>query len=325
MEKKDTDMSALHELENVCCGTVSKDGAAALFRRFEAAPDGFAFSAFCDEDNKQWILQDNENPDKQYVSPFGNEVAYMLNLAIGTNPDCSFHGELDLWGFDEEKLKEYYEKNKKTLDYMKFFISIAEKMKLRDCFDVWMFYRHFAVRNDLWNLANKYAGSSIYKYALNILSNYVHKNMKHDKTLCTFGDKSYIADVYFMNDLSYLFEYDLFKILVDKKCGVFHECQRCGKIYFDNDKKTKYCFDCRKDKNTLIYEKRKSNVARFTHKKVADKIRQKGCDTAPFLAESNYYWSICQGKKPKTRKLKSYLNITSEKEYIEWLESKLHE
>lgn len=332
-KEKDSVMVAIEQIENVCCGSTANNGFSALLNRFEAMSDGFCYSVVSDDVSKRWYIQNNADKSKSGSAAFGSSVVNLIDLHNAMNPESEFYDMLNKDGISDDEMKSVYEKNKDDIDYLKRFLSESSNFNLQDRFNVWNVYRHFFVFNDLWHLVKECRDSSLYNYALQLVSNHAHKQMQHDKVLWDIGGKVVSADTYNMNGLSYLFEFDLYKVLIDGNCGVFHVCQRCGKSYFDNDKKTKYCFDCRENPRQILNENRKSNEARYLHKRVQDRFTQfsKGSGGENYLQkrkqftiESNYYWSICQGKKPKTKRLNNYLNITTKKQYIEWLKNQLH-
>lgn len=326
-EKKDNAvMDAVHELEEICCGSDTKDKSR-LLTRFQAMQDGFHYTVICDNGSNSWRIYDNEK-NTAAVFSFGSSVAYLINLLDSMNSEAEFYSLINKDNISNDELgeiTELYEKNKKDIEYLKSFIMQRENYNLQDCFSVWDNYRDFFSHNHEWHLVKitRINNSSLFNYSLKLLSDYAHKHIQQDKTLWDIGGRIIPADTYNMNDLSYLFEFDLYKVLVDGSCGVFHVCQHCGKAYFDNDNKTKYCSDCRKNQKQILAENRKSNKSRYLHKRIQDKLKQQKKDTIDFSAESNYYWAVCRGKKPKTKKLESYQNITSEEKYIEWLENTL--
>lgn len=115
-----------------------------------------------------------------------------------------------------------------------------------------------------------------------------------------------VVDTYNMDGLSSLFEFDLYKILIDGSCSVFHTCERCKRVYFDNNKKTKYRLACRGDRKEILAEKRKENKAWYLHKRIQDKLKQRRKDTTSFTQESNYYYAVIQQKKPTIKKKGTY-------------------
>lgn len=319
MDNKENDivMAALHDLEKACCQSNTKDKESdSLISRFRAMPDGFHYTVICDK--KCWIVQDNTTKENISI-PFGCSVSNFINdmqTDTAHTPD----------GLTENEIAEYNKiiaDNQPDINYLKDFISNRSNATLQECFTVWDGYKQFFSYNELWHKVKVCRGSSVYDYALRLLENYAHNQITQSKALWDIGGRLVVADTYNMDSLSSLFEFDLFKVLVDGSCSVFHICERCKRVYFDNSKKTRYCPICRNERNDILSEKRKENKARYLHKRIQDKLKQRGKDTKDFTQESNYYYAVIQQKKPTTKKKNTYQNITSEKDYITWLENVL--
>ena len=137
----------------------------------------------------------------------------------------------------------------------------------------------------------------------------------------------------------YMFPLDFEELLFNQDISfIIKTCSHCGALYATSYPQTVYCDCCRSNDvpNTI----RKNNKCRQLHKNIMELINNcKDSKTisryagliAPdntltyhFRTESNYYWSVCQGKKPKTEKMAFYEDITNEKQYYEWLQ-KIHE
>lgn len=136
-----------------------------------------------------------------------------------------------------------------------------------------------------------------------------------------------------------IFPLDYMELLFNQDLNfIVKKCSHCGALFVTSYPQTVYCDCCRSFgiPNTV----RKNNKCRQLHKNIMDLINNcKDSKTisryaglvAPdntltyhFRTESNYYWSKCQGKTPKSEKLDFYEDITNEKQYLEWLE-KIHE
>lgn len=158
-----------------------------------------------------------------------------------------------------------------------------------------------------------------------------------------------IAEIYEItpNDLSsdnidcewFMFPLDYMELLFNQDLNfIVKECSHCGALFVTSYPQTVYCDCCRSFNipNTI----RKNNKCRQLHKNIMDLInnckdnkiisRYAGLvtpDNTPtyhFRTESNYYWALCQHKKPKTEKMIFYEDITTEKQYYDWL-TKIHE
>lgn len=136
-----------------------------------------------------------------------------------------------------------------------------------------------------------------------------------------------------------MFPLDFAELLFNQDVNfIVKRCSNCGGLYATSYPQSVLC-DCCKS-NNVTNTTRKNNRCRQLHKNILDLINNcktkkhiaryaglespDGTPTYFFRTESNYYWSICQGKKPKTEKAVFYEDITSEKQYYEWLQ-KIHD
>lgn len=103
----------------------------------------------------------------------------------------------------------------------------------------------------------------------------------------------------------------------------FAICPECGCMFAITHGNQKHCPAC---KDNIRQKQRKDNKARYLHKKITDYINtyseEPKEESEVFRNESNYYWSLVQGKNPKTEKENWYQDIHTLHDYIEWLESK---
>lgn len=135
-----------------------------------------------------------------------------------------------------------------------------------------------------------------------------------------------------------MFPLDFAELLFNQDINfIVKECSHCGALYPTSYPQSVFCDSCRS--NNVPNTTRKNNKCRQLHKNILDLLnncanpktisRYAGL-VAPdntityyFRNESNFYWALCQGKKPKTEKLVFYDDISTEKQYYEWLE-KIH-
>lgn len=164
------------------------------------------------------------------------------------------------------------------------------------------------------------------------------------------GGKEEIAEKYYIptrtdtdipeNAYTWLmFPLDFAELLFNQDINfIVKRCSNCGGLYATSYPQSVLC-DCCKS-NNVTNTTRKNNRCRQLHKNILDLINNcktekhitryvgleapDGTPTYFFRTESNFYWSICQGKKPKTKKVVFYEDITSEQQYYEWLQ-KIHE
>lgn len=130
-----------------------------------------------------------------------------------------------------------------------------------------------------------------------------------------------------IHDISDLYSSDFNELLYNPKVLKPKYCISCNSLFVPINQKEKYCSCCRDEIHKINYNKVKNNPAKKLHKNILNYynvvIHEKGTSetVTKFRNESNYYSAVVQGKKPKTKKLKSYQNIKTESEYISWLEN----
>ncbi len=144
--------------------------------------------------------------------------------------------------------------------------------------------------------------------------------------ICDNENKFRIGRSFVTPDITYIFCWDLYHILVSWIADTPHFCPRCCQLFYSNNNKSKYCPDCKKDSSTIRSENRKKSV-RYYHKKVYDKINQSSKYDNDFknafLSESNYYWDrVCKKEVPENPSFSE--KIETEQQYQEWLEKKLN-
>lgn len=102
----------------------------------------------------------------------------------------------------------------------------------------------------------------------------------------------------------------------------FKRCIHCNEIFVQKDGRNKYCENCSKNYKKIADQKRKQ-TPRGKHKIVCNYLRNAGSfsdiEIGDFMRESNYYWDNLQGKSVKREKTFTS-NISTEKEYVYWLE-----
>lgn len=122
---------------------------------------------------------------------------------------------------------------------------------------------------------------------------------------------AFVSRAFCLKEPFHLFPEDLFKILFSDVVESPQICKRCKRLYFSNNNKVLYCPDCREDRSAIAKENRKSNVCRYKHKQIVDKLSYQKQDTSAFRKESNLFWEAVQ-KGERT-----------EEEYSAWLNEKL--
>lgn len=144
-------------------------------------------------------------------------------------------------------------------------------------------------------------------------------------TFLVYGDNEENTDLcllehYEVPGLNYMFPVDLAMLLTSRHVMF---CKNCGRLYATFTAKQEQCDFCKYNRRRITYQKEKQSV-RSLHTKILNYYnsvkRLQGVSSDPFRLESNYYWSIIQGKQPKTPRLDTYKDITTEKQYMQWLE-----
>ena len=103
-------------------------------------------------------------------------------------------------------------------------------------------------------------------------------------------------------------------------------CSICHTFFVKSNRRKSLCDDCSSDpvkQNKAKNQRRKEDPCRHLHKKINDILENRGMDEErqDFLAESNYYKDITNGKN--TAKNEMYrTDITNRNEYQKWLEAK---
>lgn len=131
-------------------------------------------------------------------------------------------------------------------------------------------------------------------------------------------------------DTDYIVSRELYHLLVDNLVEAPRFCPRCNHLFYSNNKKTKYCPNCKENYKEIRNNARKANEVGYLHKRIYDKInctkRYDSNDLDKFVVESNFYRDIVRGKESATPAEPWYdLNITTKEQYQAWLEKKLEE
>lgn len=104
----------------------------------------------------------------------------------------------------------------------------------------------------------------------------------------------------------------------------YRECKGCKTLFIATHGNRKYCPACEYADKLNPTARRKKNEARYLHKVITDYINNiLAEDSEPFRNESNYYWAIIQGRKPKTAREHWYTSaVKTEEDYLNWLKQK---
>lgn len=136
------------------------------------------------------------------------------------------------------------------------------------------------------------------------------------------NDTESFCKVYDVSNLLHLVAEDMLHFMLHQTTHNFEFCPECGSMFVTTHGNQKHCPAC---KEIIRQKKRKENVPRYTHKIITDFLNNSGDDennSEAFREESNYYWSIVQGKSPKSTKENWYRNdIKTIADYQKWLDS----
>ena len=145
--------------------------------------------------------------------------------------------------------------------------------------------------------------------------------MGYEMLPLTDSSESYCKK-YDMPNLLFLVAEDFMRFVLHQTTHNFSFCPECSCLFATTHGNQKHCPAC----NWIIRQKkRKHNKTRYLHKNITDYINNYRDETSKiFRDESNYYWSIVQGKNPE--KIEGYSDkIKTEADYMKWLEKKYAE
>lgn len=134
-------------------------------------------------------------------------------------------------------------------------------------------------------------------------------------------DTEAFCRIYDVSNLLHLVAEDMLRLMLHQTAHNFDFCPECGNMFVITHGNQKHCPAC---KEIIRQKKRKENIPRYTHKIITDFLNNNGDDensSKAFREESNYYWSIVQGKIPKSPKESWYRNdIKTIADYQKWLD-----
>ncbi len=314
---------------------------------------------FCileDMNTKKYIIFDLENDWQYMIVPFGDILKTVLNCFLDSSETSIYHRSLsDIVNNDTiEKMKQCKPMLKKLLDIITnmeansiypdkvalkcAYIHEWKRYRYINCVEIYSKYADYFSDNFSKEDIELYGSIEALKKAeeeeLDEISAGIHSVVcKKD---LVFYDTVYIpcsngfvyGKVWFASIIEYVFSRELYHLFVDNTIEQPHICPRCGHFYYSNNNKSKYCDSCKDNYSEIRKEYRQKNKTRYIHKKINDKLHSKRYseeELDKFMIESNYYWDIVKQKEPKTKPESWYLNINTEEEYKNWLESKLNE
>lgn len=326
---------SLEKLVSLCTEQGTHKG---LAQKICAMEGGFTYEFFCDERRKLWVITDRSRDDIEstYYMPFGNEVERIINMFMSFNPESPLYKENqalhESGKLNDDDMKAIESLNKDMTRPVNDFLmnvnyfDLMRKNGKQGKIDLWSLWNIFRYMNytELFPLVYEHKGTSVFEYAKTLLHNKVSNGVFRDYVL--YDDKNVTGGyIYKTNDWEYLFCLDLFQVLVVGSAGKCNICKRCGSIYFSTSGKSVYCQKCREEPNKIRSENRKNNKARYLHKQILDRLLylydKDSCEYIDFKEESNYYWALCQKKKPENTNGYSE-KIKTEADYMSWLEKK---
>lgn len=329
--------------------------------------ENLKYSIIEDTENRRYVLidltQENSEPD---FLPFGVYFASVANQFIDSNEKSIYHKTFLERCVMKDRM-EKMQKCQKALTELLSLIRDANFMRSKRNEDVplkvsllheWKKYRYLSIPEVYSNIYSYLEGySDDFKQRAeelgeldNILSlesrrteffwdalDQVHRIIKKRffipyDVVCIFNKGEWITgQAWFCTyNTDYIFSRELYHLLVDNLVEAPRFCPRCNHLFYSNNKKAKYCPNCKENYKEIRNNARKANEVGYLHKRIYDKIsstkRYDRNDLDKFVVESNFYRDIVRGKEPATPIEPWYdLNITTKEQYQAWLEKKLEE
>lgn len=289
---------------------------------------------------KQWAIYDSETERIRLIT-FGYPTLSLLNgiLTCSSNypyQEISKQSYLNA-GIPEEDYDIWATTNKNCIDELtKLSYTLSMFAAYKDthtqeetaayAYEIWRLYR-YCYKTKVWqDFIDEYNASE--KEEASEIEMNIHKIMRqtmfihHDFMTFAADNGSIISGESYVTDrIDNIFSRDLLHIL---QCDtpMIRECAHCKQLYFSNNNKSRYCDTCKQHQNDIRQQKRKNNPCRYLHKQITDILNNNYDGSEEFRKESNYYWSVVQGKTPsKTSKVYDK-HITTERAYLKWLQEK---
>ena len=308
-----------------------------------------------DTSNMQWLIYNSAN-DQTKLLPFGEYVTFILNGFLVMQKEhihyekyCSALKRIGLsmqdYNDTAKRVSEYTDELQKLSDILSKYVQITknfDKDQLQAyIYQTWVTYR-YCFQDKIWGeyISEKNRSSYDYQTFSNFEQidediNLAHRNadeinqmlhhvtskwkfIYHDYMSGTWEGAIISGQTYVADSLDYIFSLDLLHILKGD-ANTPRKCPRCSQIFFSNNYKARYCPDCKERSKEIRAENRKKNPYRYLHKQITDLLNNYGDGSEDFREESNYYWDIVQGKKPKSRPLNTDSSITTKEAYYNWL------
>ena len=331
----------LHDLYDLRQGKWHKQASKCYKEPHKAKREKLRFLAVEDCDNKQWFIYDSDDTDIPYMKiPFGDYAIMLLNGLHGKK----YYGELL---YSKRHLNSLSDKAISMLDYLSIILTqlkhyektLDQNSLTTTIFRIWSAFRYCV--NEPWGYYVELSNSTAEDYGnldneeieellsldreeakngLRMLYKVISEQffVYYDRIIFKDNDKVIFGNAYATFSPEYIFSLDLLHIL-NGDVPSPRRCPRCKMLYFSNNYKAKYCPDCKQDSKKIRTENRKNNPCRYLHKQITDLLNNYGDGSEGFREESNYYWSIIQGKEPKSKPINFDSTITTEKAYYDWL------
>lgn len=291
--------------------------------------------------NKQWFIYDSADTNVPYMKvPFGDYAVMLLNGLHGKK----YYGKLL---YDKRYLDSLSDEAISMLDYLSIILTHLKRYEktldqnslTTTIFKIWSTFRYCV--HEPWGYYVELSNSTAEDYVnfdndeieklllldreeakdgLRTLHKIISERLfvYYDRIVFNDNDKVIFGNTYAAFSPEYIFSLDLLHIL-NGDVPSLRRCPRCKMLYFSNNYKAKYCPDCKQDSKKIRAENRKNNPCRYLHKQITDLLNNYGDGSEDFREESNYYWSIVQGKPPKSKPINFDSTITTEKAYYDWL------
>lgn len=118
-----------------------------------------------------------------------------------------------------------------------------------------------------------------------------------------------LQDCFEADQLFCLLPFDVAQLVTNPKITQVKQCRNCGKLFFSENPKLKYCPDCRKNMKKIRYLNRKKNAERMKHTQICNYIGLwLDCGTENFRKRSNNYWLRVRNGSRTTAQYRKWLD-----------------
>lgn len=307
---------------------------------------------------KQWAIYDSET-EKIRLITFGYPTLNLLNGFLTCSPNYPYQEiskqsylnagvskeDYDIWATTNKRCADEFTKLSYTLSmFATYKARHTQEETAVYAYEIWRLYR-YCYQTKLWQHFINLHNASEKDFtdtdenditeeieecheAADEMESDIHKLIQqnvfihHDFiTFAADNDSIISGESYVTDSIENIFSRDLLHIL---QCDtpMIRECAHCKQLYFSNNNKSRYCDTCKQYQNDIRQQKRKNNPCRYLHKQITDILNNNYDGSEEFRKESNYYWSVVQGKASSKTSNIYDKHITTEKAYLKWLQEK---